>query len=100
MGIDMFTHDFVQSNYSRITNLLKDDYTKSWGIPEWLHEGATAADTYDGLKLAHANGIKFLSPFAWGATKYGSEGIPLEFKDSDPTKGIQQYLKYLDAMAN
>ncbi len=100
MGIDMFTADFNQSNYSRITKMLADDYTKSWGIPEWLHQSASPSVTFDGLKLAHANGIKFLSPFAWGATSYGAEGIPLEFKDSDPTKGIQMYLSYLDAMAN
>jgi len=94
MGIDMFTHDFKQANFTRITGLLGGDYTKSWGIPEWLHDNAGAATSFRALKLAHANGMRYLCPFAWACSV-----AQYDFRDSKATRGIQKYLAYLDSLA-
>jgi len=52
MGIDMFTKGFTRANFARITNLLGDDYMKSWGIPEWLHYNAWAVTSFWARKIS------------------------------------------------
>ena len=93
MGIDMFTHDFNKSNFSRITQFTEGDRTKSWGIPEWLHAGADASTVFSGLRLAHEFGVKYLCPFAWGC------GPPYDFRDAHATEGVRRYIEYLESLA-
>jgi len=94
MGIDMFTKDFKRANFTRINHLLGDDYTKSWGVPEWLHDNAWAVTTFLAMRSAHASGMKYLCPFAWDC-----EVRQYDVKGSRASRGVQWYLRYLDCLA-
>lgn len=68
IGIDFFNHEVNDENINVILEMLDDDVTRTWGVPEWLiTHNASAANTNKALNKMLAAGVKYLCPFNWGS---------------------------------
>ena len=88
VGIDMFTHEARETTIQEIASFVKDDPTRSWGVPEWLVlRDGDPAQTVEAMKRMRAHGIKYLCPFHW------SGGGEFDIKDTPAFEAIRNYLR-------
>ena len=88
VGIDFFTHEATDAVIQEIADFVKDDPSRTWGVPEWLvMRDGDPVRTVEAMKQMRRHGIKYLTPFAWG---FGEE---FDVKDSPAFDAIRDYLK-------
>lgn len=91
VGIDMFNHEVTTELVKKIASFVKNDYSRAWGVPEWLVMRDTHQNTaYSALEIMDYYGVKYICPFWWGAN-----GNEFDIKGTGAEKGIVQYLRGL-----
>ena len=90
VGIDMFNSEATETNIRRVAEFVAGDYSRSWGVPEWLPTaGAGYDESLNVLHLMNRYGIKYLAPLAWGC------GEPYEVKGSPSELACRKFLSEL-----
>ena len=91
VGIDMFTHEVTNQLIKKIASFVKNDYSRTWGVPEWLVMRETHQNTsYAALEIMDYYGVKYICPFWWG-----TNGNEYDIKGTGAEKGIVKYLRSL-----
>ncbi len=91
VGIDMFNHEVTVELVKKISSFVKDDYSRTWGVPEWLVMRDTHKNTsYAALEIMDSYGVKYICPFWWGVN-----GNEYDLKGTGAEEGIVEYLRNL-----
>ncbi len=91
VGIDMFNHEVTVELVKNISSFTKNDYSRAWGVPEWLVMSDTHRNTsYSALEIMDCYGVKYICPFWWGVN-----GNEFDLKGTDAEIGIVKYLRDL-----
>ncbi len=88
VGIDMFNSEVKLRMIKKIASFVAEDYSRTWGVPEWLVKSATGYKaTYASLKLMDKYGVKYLCPFNWGSNDI------YDLRGTEAEKAIVEYLR-------